>query len=238
MFSCSHQYHSDRGRYLDAVQVVLVVTLINCSMSASNGQTSTERVKTELERKLECLKQKIATCGISDNQTDCKEYEDIQKLTENTKDVDITEAHDFLVKLAPNATHMCTAALGLYCHRERKKCTKFFYHDDVFDNCRTYVEKLSWMYEDNDDDNDNCAEFGTDYERCPLPEFPDHPSTIEEIKQLACLYKKVVTCGITDNKTVCKSFESENKIDLKEMAAKIAGQSLEDIHTKQYNNMF
>jgi len=89
------------GRYLEAVKVVLAVTLINCSMSASNGLTSTERVKTERKRKLECLKQKIARCEISNDQTDCKEYEDIQKSTEDTEDVDLTEVHYFLVKLAP-----------------------------------------------------------------------------------------------------------------------------------------
>jgi len=227
------------GRYLEAVKVVLVVTLINCSMMMSTSpeqtQTSTESAKTELERKYECLKQKIATCGISDDQKECKEYEDIQ-LLEDTEDVlDITEAHNSLLNLAPKATSMCTPALDLYCHAERKRCTKFCYYDDEFDSYRPHVEYIRGKYGLNyDNDYNKCAEFGKDYEKCSLPEFPDHPSTSEEIKELKCLYKKVVSCGITEDNKVCKPFSSGDKSDLKEMAAKISGLSLEDIQTKYY----
>jgi len=219
------------GRYLEAVKVVLVVTLINCSwkFSASNGQTATEKEKTELERKLECIRQKIATCGISDGQTECKEYsEQIQKLTADIEDEDMDEkqkAHDDLLEFAPNATHMCTPALGLHCDSERKKCAKFCNGDDYDDD----LEVIGGWTTDY-----KCAEFGEGYEKCALPEFPDQPSTTEEVKELKCLYKKIVTCGITENKKVCKILPSGDKYKLREMAEKVAGLSPEDIRTKHY----
>jgi len=245
MFSSSHQYHSDMGRYLEAIKVVLVVTTINCFLKVpvSSGQEENELYKKEFS----CIKRKIATCGISDDQKECKEYsQDFETISgdpeELTKEDTISVTKRLKKFASANATGMCTAALGLYCNSEKKRCARlcdrsYGGYDMNFNNFM-YRDDVEIIVDDNElKPNLTCAELGSEYATCPIPEtFPEQLPTDEDVKKLKCLYKQLVTCGITDNKKICKPFDSHDKEKLEEIAMKITGSSLDDIRKKNYPN--
>jgi len=234
MLHCSHQYYSDMGRYLEAVKVVLVVTLITYSFEIppSNGEEETP----EYEKKMSCMSQKIITCGISDAKTPCIERTDpFEKVFEALEDKsedpesEVNALTDELKKLAPSAKGMCSAALGLHCNRRTKRCGKHCEGDEKSYYAVDELPETTWNWQTQFD----CAAFGSEYDKCIVDNtttFVDQPSSDEDIKKLKCMYKKIVTCGITDNKKRCEVNGYErNDIDIaEEWTKEIFGKSVQE----------
>jgi len=224
-----------QGRSSKTLQAILmVVTLINClKVSPSYGEGEQEMTEVDA-RKLKCLAQKIMTCGISDDKTPCKERSDevrhvlfITQYTpealKNTFAMDFKAAEDrkkSLIKFIPDAKNMCSMALGLHCVDQ--KCALHCKGDNYRKEVEDIVSTADW------NEDYKCSDFdsSSDYVKCPLTAKPAPlKSTEDDMKALKCAYKKIVTCGITDNK-ICTNFQSGvSRI----LTPRIAGFSLQEM---------
>jgi len=90
---------------------------------------------------------------------------------------------------------MCSAALGLTYSLDGKKCSTAC--ADNSERCHGFLKKISENgTEDWKIETDDCGDSsgGTDYTKCPVElNF----STDKVIIEIMCLYKKIVTCGIS-----------------------------------------
>jgi len=77
----------------------------------------------------------------------------------------------------------------------------------------------------------NCTAFGEDFGKCSIHSMIPG-STVEDMKELMCLYKRVVTCGIKNRNKKCKKFS----YGVKDIAGRFTGVSFEDLRTKHFPN--
>jgi len=190
----------------------------------------------------------MVTCGISDKITPCGDHTNVvQELSETITGLSLEELavsdrygttegfsvwHESMQREEPKVAKMCSLALGLHCTDE--KCGYSCEGDDH----RPWVDHIMRTadWKDNINDTIGCKALGAEYAQCPVVVPADIPpeeeSSIEDMRKIKCLYKKIVTCGISsvDDPRSCE-YPSDKVV----MVAKsIAGFSLEEMKNKSF----
>jgi len=190
-------------------------------------------------KKLKCLYKRIVTCGIQsdDHKTPCKEHGNeiitigemisgqsfeamLEKMSfyKNRVIINIEEATKSLEKYLEEheVTEMCSIAEGSHCSKE-KFCTTGCSSGKL--SLCNYTNKIShtpdWAQAD---DAKVCVEM-------KQPKCSVSMSTQRDVQELKCLYKKIVTCGISEEKGSCTLFDSNVVL----LADEISGVPLEEL---------